>query len=277
MKSILVPSDLSQDATNTLKYAISLSVKSNTKLFFYIANINNIQLTKEYALKHIKNIFKELNLNFDNIPTEIIIDNTFFSNPQITTVIEEYSIDLAIIGSSNQGLKNTFFDSPISELIDTANCPILSIPHDYIETSVERIGYATELYDLSERIKEIIPFVRKLGASIEAFHVYPVYPQNIDVINFNIKNALSLLREEIEYDKVNLYFIKTASSNETVLGIREFIKIYKPDILVMYHSPRMLFDKLVMDISATMSVVKVSTIPILILNQKTKAHLDQKL
>jgi hypothetical protein len=38
MKNILIPTDLTDCTQNTLKYAISLSARSKTKLFFYHAN-----------------------------------------------------------------------------------------------------------------------------------------------------------------------------------------------------------------------------------------------
>lgn len=270
MKNILVPTNLSHNSDNVLKYAILLAVKGNYKLFFYIANINKPALTKEYTLKHIGNIFKDLNLDIENARTEFIIEDTFFSNTQIKTIIDKYNINLVLLETDSKVYKNTFYDTEVLDLIDNAHCPVLLVSPDFSDTSIERIGYATELYDLSERIKEIMSFVKKLDASVEAFHVYPVYPQNIDLEEYNVKNALSLVREENNYEKINLYFIKTSTSNDIVDGISEFLRIYKPDMLVMYHSPRGIFDKLFMDSGTTLSVIKVSPIPILILNQKTK-------
>jgi nucleotide-binding universal stress UspA family protein len=273
MKNILIPTDLTDCTQNTLKYAISLSVKSKTKLFFYHANATKEPDIKEYALKFIKDIFNELNLNFENAQTEFIIEDGHFSNAQIKSAIEKYNIDLVIMGASHEGLKTTFFGSHVSELINEVSCPVLSIPHGYTDTNIDRIGYASELYDLSERVKEIVPFARLFDASIEAFHVYPVFPQTIDVEKYDVKNALSQLHKENNYDKINLHFIKTPLDNEPVTGIRQFIKSYKPDMLVMCHSPRGLFDKLLMDTGATTAVVKTSSIPILALNQKTACKL----
>lgn len=274
MKNILVPTNLSHNSDNVLKYAILLAVKGDYKLMFYIANINNPVLTKEYALKHIGNIYKALNLEPKRVETELIIEDTFFSNTEIKRVIDKHDINLALIEIHPKVYKNTFYDTQIIDLIDNAHCPVLLVSPDHTDTSIERIGYATELYDLSERIKEIMPFVKKMGASVEAFHVYPVYPLSIDLNEYSVKTALSLLREENDYEKINLYFIRTNANNEIVEGISEFLKIYKPDMLVMYHSPRGIFDKLIMDSGTTLSVLKVSKVPVLILNHKTKEELS---
>lgn len=274
MKNILVPTNLSHNSDNVLKYAIHMAFKGNYKLMFYIANINNPVLTREYALKHITSVFKALNIDFAKVQTDFIIEDTFFSNTQIKAVIDKYSIHLVLIETHPKLYKNTFYDTQVLDLIDNAHCPVLLISPDHTDLGIERLGYATELYDLPERIKEIMPFVKKMEASIEVFHVYPVYPQNVDLNEYNVKNALLLLREESNYEKINMYFVKTNANNEIVEGISEFLKVYKPDMLVMYHSPRGIFDKLLMDSGTTLSVLKVSRIPVLILNHKTKEVLS---
>ncbi len=269
MKNILVPTDLTNCTQNTLKYAISLSVKSNTKLFFYHASTTKDTDVKEYAIKYIKDAFSELKLNFENAQTELIVENGQFHNAQLKTVIDKYNIDLVVMGASNEGIRTTFFGSHVSDLINDVACPVLSVPHDYSSLNIDRIGYATELVDITTRIKEIVPFAKLTNASIEAFHVYPVFPQMINVEKYDTKHVLSELHNKNNYDKINLHFVKTPFDNEPVTGIHEFIKTHKPDILVMCHKPRGLFDKLVMDSGATPSVVKTSHIPVLALNQKT--------
>jgi len=269
MKNILVPTDLSDCTQNTLKYAISLSVKSNTKLFFYHANATKELGIEEKTMKYVKDIFRELSINYENVQKEIIIEIAHFSNVQIKNVIEKHNIDLVVMGASHEGLKTTFFGTHVAELITEISCPVLSIPHGYTDLNIDRIGYATELYNLHERVKEIVPFARLFGASIEAFHVYPVFPQEVDVEKYEVKNELSQLHNENNYEKINLHFIKTPFDNEPITGIREFLKSYKPDILVMCHKPRGLFDKFVLDSGSTNAIVKASPIPVLALNLKT--------
>lgn len=82
-----------------------------------------------------------------------------------------------------------------------------------------------------------------------------------------------MLHKVYNYGKINLHFIKTPLDNEPVTGIREFIKSYKPDMLVMCHKPRGLFDKLLLDSGVTPAIIKASSIPILALNEKTACKL----
>jgi len=255
-----------------MKYAISLCSKSSTKRFFYHSS-ESVQGDEIHAQNMISDAFKKLNYFPDESWFKIIIEEKAFSNAGIKNVIDKNDIDLVIMGTSPKSLGLTFFESHVSELINEVSCPVLSVPHDYHDLQVDRIGYATELYDLSERIKEIIPFARLFKANIEAFHIYPVFPQEVDVEKFNVKAALSKLSKDNHYDKINLHFIKTLHDNQPVSGIREFLNTYKPDMLVMCHKPRGLFDKLILDTGTTNALVKTSPVPILALNQKTACRI----
>lgn len=269
MKNLLVPTDLTDCTSSTLRYAISLALKSNTKLYFYHAYALTELHMKEYAEVFIKGIFNELGIHNESFPFEVILENVHFSNSLLKEAIKKYAIDLVIMGASHEGLKTTFFGSHVSDLINEVSCPVLSVPHGYISQKIENIGYATELFDLSERLKEIVPFARIFNATIEAFHVYPVFPENINLTEYDVDTSLSLLKKENNYSNINLYFIKTPFDNEPVTGIRKFLKSHHPDMLIMCHKPRGIFDKLIMDSGTTTSVVKISPVPLLALNQNT--------
>jgi hypothetical protein len=135
---------------------------------------------------------------------------------------------------------------------------------------MEKIGFASELFDLSLRLHSIIPFAKRFNAHIEIFHVYPVFPQKIDINECNSEEFLDSIKRLNAYDKITIKFIKTAFHNEPLVGIRKYIETEKPDLLVMFHKPRGLFDKLALDEGSTPSIIKKSTIPILAVN-KTSA------
>ena len=269
MKNFLIPTDLSECTKSTIKYAVNLGIKSKAKLFFYHANekkeISNSVIIKDL----VKKSFSDLNVNFKDFQTEFITEACDFSNQNILKLSADYSIDLIIMGASHDGIKTTFFGSHVSDFINDANCPVLSVPHSYNYTDIDTIGFASTLYDLKTRIKEIIPFARLLNAGIEIFHVYPVFPQKVDVKKYNSEKILAQIKFEYSYDKINFCLIKTPFMNEPVTGIREFVNSHNPDILVMYHKPRGLFDKLVLDFGTTISVVKTSPVPVLALTRKT--------
>lgn len=274
MKNVLIPMNLSHDMHNTLRYAISLCVKNGSNLILYVSNDDRDLNIEESALKFVASIYSDLGLSFDTSTCMIVVENAFYDNDKIKEAVEKYKIELLIVGSSFDAYNTTFFGTSISDLIAELPCSVLTIPQAYSNLVLDRIGYATELVDFHQKIKEIVTFARCFGASIEACHVYPVFPQEVNVAKYDIKHALQQVRAENNYERIDLHFIKTSFNNEPVRGIREFIRLYKPDLLVMCHKPRGIFDLLTLDSSATEAVVKISPIPVLALNCSNSCKLD---
>jgi nucleotide-binding universal stress UspA family protein len=269
MKNILIPTDLTDCTLSTLKYAILLGEKSNSKLLFYHLTKDKRSDFPDYFMNFIKTIFTELKLDFNRTRSECIIESGIFSNDRIKKIIARHKINLVVMGASHDGFKNTFFGSRVSDLIDKVNCPILSLPHGYNNFNIKKIGFASELFDLPTRIKIILPFAGLFDANVDVFHVYPVYPQEVDVKKYNIEKELEKIKQKYKYENISLQFIKTAFDNEPVTGIRKYIETQHPDILVMFHKPRGLFDKFALDEGTTSSMIKKGQVPVLAFNKKS--------
>jgi len=270
MKNILIPTDLSDNTKDTLKYAVKFSLKKvNTKLFFYYSSEEKKAENTIYLKDYIQTVISEIDIEPTQIDIEYISDKGHFSNEQIKKIIKKHSIDLVIICSSHDGFYTTFFGSLFSEMINGARCPILSIPHNYNGFKLDKIGFASELFDLKRRIKLIIPFAKLFNASVEIVHVYPVLPQIVAVEKIKKEKELERIKKENDYDKISFFFIKTTFDNEAVKGILKYINSNNPDLLMLSHKPRGLFDKLALDSGATESVEKKSSVPILVFNKKS--------
>jgi nucleotide-binding universal stress UspA family protein len=172
------------------------------------------------------------------------------------------------------GFEKTFFNSYISDLINEITCPVITFPHGYTNFKIEKIGFASELFDITKRLHTIVPFAKRFNAHIEIFHVYPVYPEAADINKYNTEKFLDKLKRLNTYDNMSIKFIKTTFDNEPVTGIKKYIDTEKPDLLVMFHKPRGLFDKLALDEGATPSIIRKSEIPILALNKISVLKMD---
>jgi len=277
MKNILVLTDLSDNTKDTLKYAIKFSFKKvNIKLFFYYSS-EEIKAENTVCLKiYIQTILSEINIEPCQIDVEYISDKGHFTNEQIKKIIKKHSIDLVVICSKHDGFYTTFFGSLFSEMINGARCPILSIPNNYNTFRLDKIGFASELFDLKRRIKLIIPFAKLFNASVEIVHVYPVFPQIVAVEKIKKEKELERIKKENNYDKISFLFIKTTFDNEAVKGILKYINSNNPDLLMLSHKPSGLFDKLALDSEATESVEKKSSVPILAFNKKAISKLMER-
>jgi nucleotide-binding universal stress UspA family protein len=269
MKNILIPTDLTKCTSKTLEYAIILAMKSISKLFFYhISEKQNLGF-EDYFRGCIKQKTEKLKIDFDQLQAEFISETGAFSNEHFKKIIKQHKINLLVIEAGHDSHKTTFFGSYVTDLINEISCPVLSVPHESGEFKIENIGFASELFDLPKRIKAIIPFAKLFNANIGVFHVYPVYPQEVDVKKYDKEKVLGKIKKENNYENISIQFVKTAFDNEPVTGIRKYLSTAKPDLLVMFHKPRGLFDKLFLDEGATPSLLKTSQVPMLALNKKS--------
>lgn len=268
MKNILIPTDLTESATNTLKYAIQLGHKSDSKMFFYHQG-NDEAKNDPYFGDFIKSLYEELKIKFDSSQNHLIFERGEFSNEHIKKIIQKHKVKFVIMGASHEGFEKTFFGSYVSELINELSCSVLAIPHGHTDFKMERIAFASELFDLSTRLGYIIDFAKLFHAHIEVFHVYPVYPSHVDMKKFDPNKVLEKLKTQFEYDPISLHLIQTSYDNEIITGIKKYLNSNHPDLLVMFHKPRGWFDKLAFDEGTTPSMIKSSPVPILALNKKS--------
>ena len=270
MKNILIPTDLSDNTKDILKYAITFSLKQvNIKLFCYYISEEIKAENTIYLKEYIKNVLMEINIESCKLEIEYISEKGYFSNEQIKKIIKKHSIDLVIICSHHDGFYTTFYGSLFSEIINGTNSLVLSIPSNYSTFKLERVGFVSELYDLKRRIKYIIPFAKLFAALIEIIHVYPVFPQIVDVEKIRKEKELERIKKENNYDKLNFLFIKTSFDNEIVKGILKYINLNNPDLIVIPHKPSGLYDKLALESVNMNSVDKKNFVPILAYNNKS--------
>lgn len=268
MKNILIPIDITDGAKGSVKFAIKLSVRSNSKLFFYYVSESSTSDIKAECYDFVKQNFSEINVDINTIDTEIVTANDVISNHSIKKITIEYSIDLVVLSVHYSGFYKTFFDSRLSELINKINCPVFTIPQTYRYSNIYRIGFASELFDLKRRIKMIVPFAKLFDATVEVFHVYPIFPQIIDVAKINKEKEICRIRKENKYENINFCFIRTDYENESDKGIFKYITANKPNLLVMSVKSNGFFDKLDPEIAAI-----TSSVPILAYNKKSTSKL----
>lgn len=271
MKTILIPTDLGPDTANLLAYAIPLGIAEGTVLYFVHATQASTHEAETALQQAVSQAFAD-----SQAATQYrtLVRETDFSPELIRQLVDELNADLVVMATGEHGgLERTFFGASVTSLIAMLSCPVLALPRRYPAGSIRSIGYATDLVDLSERLREIVPFARRLNAQIDVFHVYPIFPEQISVEGFPTVETLRTLRQQNQYEAVNLHFIKTPSDNDVQGGIHQFIQAYKPDLLVMCHRPRGLFDRMVFNVGETLGVAQKPEIPLLALSEKTACRI----
>jgi len=262
MKTILVPSDFSKNATNALRYAIRLSMLTKSELVvFHCANIapyilaaaagaeeqvaKLIQEDESYKRKKlIAQVGKAYQyLGFKNIPakTKIIVETNPLVVENIVGLAKKCHADLIITGTHGAtGLNRFFFGTNSANLISKSTIPVLAIPGKCRYTKITNIAYASDLEHVDEELKRLIPFAKALKAGIDILYLN----YGTDTKELYIKNAQSSIAKA-GYNKIKLVK-RSATIEYSLIGqLKKYLSKHSQQWLVMFTKERGFWEKLV--------------------------------
>ncbi|WP_250631761.1 universal stress protein [Rhodoflexus caldus] len=261
MKTILVPTDFSDNALKAMQYAIRFANTTGSHLVFFRATDTIVPETAPVHLYH-ELVKSDIEENMEELRKQVAqaytasgitpatdsyslaVEYGAFKN-MIHVVIEKHQADMIIMGTQGaSGLKKVFFGSNTAGLFAQVSIPVLAVPADTPADSITKIGYASDLTDFGDELAKIVAFAKPFHATIDLFHVYPVYPQLVDVTKFDKEKTLHMLTSKFDYDKLHITFVHTEYDNDIVAGIQQYVAEEKPSLLVMFTHERSWFDKL---------------------------------
>lgn len=186
MKSILVPTDFSENANTAIEFALELAKPFDAKVL--VANIytpNTIHFgivnpaireetesarkVAEAKLISICNIAKDqygpTACSYEFVVGEMV--------ESIQELVTKYSVNLIVMGTRGAtGLSKIFFGSNTVRVLEKVMCPVLAIPQDSAFKTPQRIVYASD-FNISElkHINELVTIAKAFGAELIMTHV----------------------------------------------------------------------------------------------------------
>jgi len=276
MKTILVPTDFSNNADNALKYAIAIAKTQKAKLILIHAfHIDYLSSTfpAKFIEKEIQHAQDRVN-NHLRIKAEWIeksgeikcdyISELGLASDVISRTIKEKKPDLVIMGTQGaSGLKGVFIGSTTAKIIGKAKCPIIAIPAAAKYHEFKKILYTTDFHTSDIlALEKLIELVKHFKAHINITHIYDgefVEPQKKLLQKFQEK-----IERKIKYKDISYHIIRVKNiENE----LKRLSQRKSNDLLVMSTHSRFLLDKL-MNKSITKKIVSHTNIPLLALQHK---------
>ncbi len=213
MKTIIVPTDFSDQSEHALKVAASLANKHNAEiLVLHMLELNEAMISSsegfhpEQTVFFIKMAEKRMNEFLDKPYLKDIhlvpIIKHFKVFSEVNDVAEKHGADLVVMGShGTDGLKEIFVGSNAEKVVRHAKVPVLVIKNELEDFKVEQFVFACnfELESLGA-FKEARQFAEKLSAKLHLVYI------NIPGDNF-------LSTRDI-YDKVALFLQKSTAGME---------------------------------------------------------------
>ena len=277
MKTIIIPTDFSDNASMAVNLA--LRINQETPCRFVFVNVSQpeipVNLTGQQHSEAIDNFIvvkkDELQKYVEKLGVKSSPKREIFYIVRVSPLVAEslaevakqYNADFIIMGTTGaSGLKKVFFGSNASNAIQNSEIPVIAVPASYQGGKIEEIALATDLVNAELKIAKVIDFARLFEAKLQLVHVYPNYPEMIKLDTFPNRKFIEELRVKLDYENMELFFMHTDSENDVHRGLKDFVRVYKPDMMVMFTHKRSFWDK-IFDGSRTEEVVYTTQVPLL--------------
>jgi nucleotide-binding universal stress UspA family protein len=278
MKKILIPTDLSPNAGNAIRYALNFCKNSPTELVFLHATHPMLDLPdtslefydpivfqdeKEqlnFVRTSLKKLFEEEKIDQEKLNFSIEL-RIGFAADEIVRVAKEFNCDLIIMGTQGAtGLEKLLLGSITYSVIKKTEIPVLAIPSNYTFKEIDKIVFATDYEGISNKktLTPLFDVANTFDAKVLMFHT------------IEAKEPIAAYIEELQVWKTekNFHHIKHTNSiancEDVTLGIIEFAEENDASIIAMIPHSYNFFTNLIHK-SKTKEIALESKVPLLVL------------
>ncbi len=255
MKTLFVCTDYSSTGNNAVKFAIQYASSIKCKLVvFHVMRLPKFSPTiteaaflkleqKEEGIQKkkleglVNKIYHDLQLKKHARRLKVAVKNGIFVTETIVASAKTHKADLVIVGThGTTGLK--LFGSTSSETIFQAESPVMAIPPRYRYKKLKTIVYASDLKNLVNELRCIVPIASSANAEIEILNLKFGFGKTQPIINEKD------LMKQAKYKKLKIITQKEGKGGTIIEQLQHYLKSHRPQVLVMFPEERSLFDKL---------------------------------
>lgn len=241
-RSILIPTDFSDNAWNAAVYALKLYADEECTFYFLhayaMANINSrtyitanfVSTLEEDSLRQLtdlKEMVERSNINANHSFDIILCKDKL--QQAIEKTIKKYKIDLIIMGTNGATkAKEIFFGSNTVHLIQKIkSCPVLVVPSDFEFVEPKQIAFPTDFNRFfGEELQPIKDLSELHDSKIRIVHITKT--SNLSKLqNYN----LCMLKVYLENNPHSFHWLPDYAS--MTKEINDFIKDFNINILAM--------------------------------------------
>lgn len=268
----LVPTDFSNPSKTALSYAAHMAKKLQGEIV--VLWFNSIQSTQKTLSKWKKleaemiaiaeedaqHLVQEV---LSEIDGELTVTYHYTSGPSFAESVDAYAVengvDMIVMGTKGAtGLKRVLIGSHTVSVIDRSRVPVLVVPEKAVFRPMQKIVYASDLYEIEYEIKTIATLAAIYNATLHVLHISPV--SSIEKIN---KNFLPDLIKMAGYQDIIYKDIKDDNISK---AIDAYIQEIDADLLTMFTHKLGFYEKL-FGRSVTRELAFYAHVPLLTFNR----------
>lgn len=264
---IIAVTNFSGTATNAVTYAAGLAKRTGSKLILfnsftlsihssnYRISAEGMQKELESAAYRLEVLGKDLAKLFD-IEVECFCNYSFLED-QLKHIIEQSKAALVVMGMAERTFEQELLGNTTTSVIKNLNIPVLAVPLNARFKDTKKILFASDTLSLSsvEKYRWFMQLAEILKVEVEFFSVD-------EKVEHLIEEQGKINRNDTEAFQNVKFVYKSIRSNSVVNAIKQEIKNYEADILVMVPQKYGFWDSLV-HISKTRIMAAGLDIPLL--------------
>ncbi len=238
MKPLIVATDFSKEAENSLVYACELAKEIKVKVVLFNSfslpvSASNALLSAaafQELLDHNRNLLeakaKSLALTYG---IEIVVETGFMDFArELEALIEKHDAGVLIMGMASKSVEQDLFGNSTTSMIMKLKYPVLAIPYSTKYQGIKKILFAYDEVENSGLLENIRQLALALGAEVEIFHVAKMIAQlNSDNNGLETVSAIEEALKDVPH------YYKYVESDSVVRVIEEEIVKVQADLLIM--------------------------------------------
>jgi nucleotide-binding universal stress UspA family protein len=243
---ILFPTDFSNASQNAFVYALKLAEKLKgtiTVLHVYEVleahtwieeTINMQELNAKIASGEMERFKDEMALlhriakvhNAAGIDVQYSLKENDHAVPAIQEEAKTIGAELIVMGTTGaHGIKEIFFGSVASKVMETATCPVFIVPDTANYRGIEKMGLMLEAkQDGMTLISKAIPIATALDAHLDCMHVDVYDPEKVKAKMASYAQAFA--------DAPNVSF-HTHYDLDSEKGVLEYMRKHQMDVIIL--------------------------------------------
>jgi nucleotide-binding universal stress UspA family protein len=247
MKTILLPTDFSDNSWNAIEYALNFFKDSTCS--FYLLHINRVSnvVTNDYpyipsqdvivdiylkpAKTQLKALLKKITENFPknkNHKFHTITESNFFIE-SIRNNVEEKKVDVIVMGTKGaSGLSKFIVGSNTGDVITKVKCTTLVVPENAKFKKLEEVAFPTD-FSLSNNLQVLQPIAEILEETNSSLRVLNISKKN-SVLNTDQLKSKELLEDYFYNYKHSFHFLTNKKVEDAV---QCFVESRNIDLIAM--------------------------------------------
>nr|WP_299416048.1 universal stress protein [uncultured Emticicia sp.] len=257
MKTILFPTDFSENSNHSAQYAAMLAKRFDAKLVLLnvysviipvvsespmIFDKDDIILRRQNDAELSLKVFTDSLILQTSLPSEQIVQlvEYGFVTDVIVDKANEMNVDLIVMGTHGaSNIIDRWFGTNAEKVVESSKCPVWVLPEGTPLTMPKVIMYAADFKeDEVSATYEILAIAQPMGASCKVIHIHDYFELNAE---HTVKQEVAELKKEFQNFDIS---IKDLNREEIMKGLETYIRTHKPDVLAMAVYEKSFFNKL---------------------------------